>query len=181
MYLGLSNTETISKVDRDKILNSIRTALLTRGESVAVAESVTAGNLQAALSLAEQAMAFFQGGVTAYNLVQKATHLGVDPLDAERCNCVSGNIASVMAESVMQTFNCEWGIGITGYAAPVPEWGVGDEVFAYYAFAYKGECVLLEKIQTRASEMEKVQRYYVLHVLENFARFVTDRSKRNLK
>ena len=53
-------------------LNEIRDRLTGNGESLAVAESVTSGHLQAALSSAENASHFYQGGITAYNLGQNA-------------------------------------------------------------------------------------------------------------
>ncbi len=40
--------------------------LLKKRKTLAVAESVTAGNLQAALSLATYAQLFFQGGITMW-------------------------------------------------------------------------------------------------------------------
>jgi len=65
-----------------KLIDFIAKELLNRNESVAIAESVTGGLLQAAFSIAENASQFFQGGVTAYNVGQKYRHLLVDPLHA---------------------------------------------------------------------------------------------------
>lgn len=49
-------------------LKSIQKQLVNRKETLAVVESVTAGSLQAAFSLAENATEFFQGGLTVYNI-----------------------------------------------------------------------------------------------------------------
>jgi PncC family amidohydrolase len=100
--------------------------LYERQQTVAVAESVTSGQLQTFLSLPDHAMDFFQGGITAYNLGQKTKHLNVDPIHAFACNCVSEKIAETMARNVMTQFNSDWGIGITGYASPVPEKNIED-------------------------------------------------------
>ncbi|MEO5601480.1 MAG: nicotinamide-nucleotide amidohydrolase family protein [Cyclobacteriaceae bacterium] len=104
-----------------KALEILKNYLVTRNQTISVAESVTSGHLQAALSLANQATAFFHGGITAYNLGQKARHLSVNPIHALGCNCVSEKVAEEMAINVRRLFSSDWSIGITGYAAPVPE------------------------------------------------------------
>ncbi len=101
-------------------IKSIADFMLSRKYTLAVAESVTAGHLQAALSTAEDATLFFQGGITAYNIHQKYVHLNIDPVHAITCNCVSTQVAEEMAESVCRIFGSDWGIGITGYASPLP-------------------------------------------------------------
>lgn len=63
-------------------INSIRDYVLENKQTLAVAESVTSGHLQAAISVAENASSFFQGGITAYNLGQKCRHLNIEPLHA---------------------------------------------------------------------------------------------------
>jgi PncC family amidohydrolase len=120
------------------VLRDIRNGLFSNKQTVAVAESVTAGHLQAALSLAEKAMDFFQGGITAYNIGQKARHLGIDPIHAMTCNCVSEKVALEMSVAVCRLFSADWGIAITGYASPVPEEHI-DSLFAYYAISFRGQ------------------------------------------
>ncbi|HEY0273054.1 MAG TPA: nicotinamide-nucleotide amidohydrolase family protein, partial [Chitinophaga sp.] len=113
--------------------------------TVAVAESVTGGYLQYLLSAEENASQFFQGGITAFNIGQKAKHLLVEPVHAQQCNCVSQQVADQMALNVCTLFNCGLGIAVTGYAAPVPELGI-TEMFAYYAVALRGNIVLRHRI-----------------------------------
>ena len=72
-----------------KAIEAIRRFLLEHRETIAVAESVTSGFIQAAFSTAEEASQFYQGGITAYNFCQKFSHLRVEPLEALACNCVS--------------------------------------------------------------------------------------------
>lgn len=57
----------------EDIVNDIKDLLADRKETLSVAESVTAGHLQAAFSSALEATKFFQGGITAYNAGQKKT------------------------------------------------------------------------------------------------------------
>jgi nicotinamide-nucleotide amidase len=124
-------------------LDRIRDLLMQNKQTVAVAESVTAGHLQAALSNATDAACFFQGGITAYNLGQKCRQLRVEPIQALECNCVSEKVSEQMAREVSRMFLSDYGIAVTGYATPVPEKGI-EELFAYLCIV-KGEKTLLTK------------------------------------
>lgn len=115
------------------------------GATIAVAESVTSGLIQNALSQATDATKFFQGGITVYNLGQKSRHLNVEPIHAEDCNCVSELVSETMAQEVAQKFSANIGIGITVYAAPVEELGV-KEVFAIISIFKDGKKVLTKTV-----------------------------------
>ena len=157
----------------EKVINKIRDILLTQQQSVSVAESVTAGHLQVALASAESAAKFFQGGITAYNLGQKARHLQVEPLHAEQCNCVSEKIAMQMATEVSQLFTSDWGIAITGYAAPVPELSI-HKLFAYYAISFRKKIVEAKAIEANTENPMKVQMFYVNTILKNLLSLLQD-------
>lgn len=154
-----------------KALVSISKTLLRLGESLAVAESVTAGLIQSRLSLGKDATLFFQGGLTAYNLGQKVKHLNVDPIIAERTNSVSLSVAQQMACNVALLFNCSWGIGITGYAAPVPALKV-DSCFAFVSFAYKGQPVFDDRLDTKLKTASVVQGRFAEQVIISFANYL---------
>ncbi|HRO48098.1 CinA family protein [Agriterribacter sp.] len=144
-------------------LNEISGILLKRGETIAVAESVTSGLMQAAFSSAEGAISCYQGGITVYNLAQKYRHLDIEPIHAQACNCVSEKVAAEMALNVCRLFCSNWGIGITGYATPVPE--SGNEVFAWYAIGFKGEIKKTGKLIPHKDEPFNIQLFYCITVL----------------
>src|ERR1700694_242986 len=144
------------------IINAIKDVLLMRKETLAVGESVTSGLLQSAFSQAEDAMKFFQGVLTPYTLGRKSRHLNIEPIHALSCNCVSDKVASGMALNSCLLFNSDWGLGITGFASPVPE--SGNEVFAWYAIAYRNELVLRKKLEAAKGEPLEVQLFYVRHL-----------------
>ncbi len=73
----------------EEIINSVKEILVNNEETIAVAESVTAGHLQAAFSAGIEASKYFQGGITAYNIGQKARHLRIDPILCNEVNCVA--------------------------------------------------------------------------------------------
>ncbi len=102
--------------------------------SLAVAESLTAGQVQARIGAISGASTFFRGGITAYTLEQKARHLGVDRAAAAACDCVSETVARQMARGVCGLFDATIGLATTGYAEPNPELGIA-EPFAWWAVA----------------------------------------------
>ena len=100
--------------------------------TLAVAESVTCGRVQAGVGGISGASEFFLGGVTAYTLDLKARLLGVDPALAALVNGVSAEIATQMARGVCAHFGAEVGLATTGYAEPSPAHDVA-EPFAWWA------------------------------------------------
>ena len=148
-----------------QLIDSIGTKLKNKNLSIAVAESVTSGLLQAAFSNANEASRFFQGGITAYNIGQKCRHLLVEPLHAMECNCISERIAQDMSKNVCNLFLSNYGIGITGYAAKMPEEGV-NELFAYYAISEKDNVLKCGKIIAATEEGFPAQVFYINNVLQ---------------
>lgn len=147
-----------------EVIESIKTQIVSRNQTLAVAESVTSGHIQAALSLASEASKFFQGGMTAYNLGQKARHLHVNPIHATSCNSVSEVIADEMALNALKLFSSDWSIGITGYASPLPEMGI-KTLYAFYAIAYRSQVVRRGEIGSGEGGPLHVQIFYANHVL----------------
>lgn len=145
-------------IDAD-LVNSIKDMMMKREETIAVAESVTSGLLQAGLSQAVDASKFYQGGITAYNIGQKYKHLNVEPIHALNCDCISEKVASDMALNCCALFKSHWGLGITGYASIVPE--QDNDLFAYCAIAYNKKIVLKEKIEAKEAEPFRVQLFYM--------------------
>lgn len=99
----------------------LKEIMVGRALSIAVAESLTSGNIQAMIGSTSGASNFFEGGVTTYNLEQKVQILGVDREHAQKVNSVSERVASEMARGVCLRFNCNLGVGTTGYAEPDAE------------------------------------------------------------
>jgi nicotinamide-nucleotide amidase len=104
--------------------------------TLAVAESLTSGHLQARIGAVSGASAYFLGGVTAYSLEQKVNLLGVDRAEAARVNCVSARVAEQMARGVCVLFGARLGVATTGYAEPAPALGV-TVPHAFWAVAWR--------------------------------------------
>lgn len=139
--------------------------LLSRHKTLAVAESVTSGNLQAAFSLATNARLFFQGGITTYNIGQKCRHLLVEPTHAIETNCVSKKVAIEMAKEVCHLFKSDYGIGITGYATPVPEKNI-EKLFAFIAIASGDKVIRAKKVNATKKEPSEVQVFFTEQAID---------------
>ena len=97
--------------------------LVERGETLAVAESLTGGLVAAELTSVPGASRSFRGSVTAYATGLKRDLLGVDgALLAER-GAVDPEVAGGMARGVRQALGADWGIATTGVAGPEPQDG----------------------------------------------------------
>jgi nicotinamide-nucleotide amidase len=148
---------------KNDLAGIVKDALLEKNETIAVAESVTAGMLQTTFAAASEATKFFQGGITAYNLGQKYRHLGVEPIHAQSCNCVSDKVAATMAKNVCKLFESDWGIGITGYVVPDESTG---ETFAYFAIAYKDDVLMADKVISTEDNPADTNNFYCTAILQ---------------
>jgi len=104
--------------------------------TLAVAESLTCGNVQAYIGRISGASEFFLGGITAYTLEQKVKLLGVNRVEAEKVNCVSAEIAEQMARGAVSSFDADLALATTGYAEPSEEHDVAVP-FAWWALAQR--------------------------------------------
>ncbi|MEE1790452.1 CinA family protein [Streptomyces sp. BE308] len=92
--------------------------LVERGETLAVAESLTGGLVAAELTSVPGASQSFRGAVTAYATPLKRDVLGVDgTLLAER-GAVDPDVARGMAAGVRRVLGADWGVSTTGVAGP---------------------------------------------------------------
>ena len=89
--------------------------------TLAVAESLTVGQLQARIAAVSGASDYFLGGITAYNLEQKVKQLGVNRAHARSVDCVSQRVAVEMASGALKLFGAQLAVASTGYAEPSPK------------------------------------------------------------
>jgi len=104
--------------------------------TLAAAESLTCGQVQALVGTISGASSFFVGGITAYTLDQKVRHLGVDRASARRVNSVSAEVAEQMARGACVLFGSDLAVATTGYAEPAAEESVRDP-FAWWGLAHR--------------------------------------------
>jgi nicotinamide-nucleotide amidase len=112
---GLTRAELLAR--------QLHAALAASGHTVAVAESLTAGLLGAALAAAPGASQTFRGGVIAYATEVKASVLGVERRLLASHGAVHGEVAAQMAQGVRRLMDASYGLATTGVAGPAPQDG----------------------------------------------------------
>jgi nicotinamide-nucleotide amidase len=114
--------------DGSTVDDQVAELLLSRGDTVAVAESCTAGLLAARLTERAGSSAYFLGGGVVYSNEAKTLVAGVPAELIQRDGAVSVSVARALASGIASRFGATIGIGITGIAGPgggTPEKPVG--------------------------------------------------------
>ena len=112
--LGLSEERLTEVVD----------LLKARGETVATAESLTAGLVTAALTTVPGSSAVVRGGLVVYATDLKGTLAGVPAELLADYGAVHPDVAHALAVGARETCRADWGVGLTGVAGPDPQDGV---------------------------------------------------------
>lgn len=97
--------------------------LTVRGETLAVAESLTGGLVAAEITSVPGASKVFRGSVTAYATDLKQRLLGVDAALLDTRGAVDPQVAAQMASGVRAALGADWGVATTGVAGPDPQDG----------------------------------------------------------
>ncbi|GGP48633.1 CinA family protein [Saccharothrix coeruleofusca] len=98
--------------------------LLARRETVATAESLTAGMVAAELATVPGASAALRGGLVVYATDLKHALAGVDAGLLAEHGAVHPEVARQLAEGARARCGATWGLGLTGVAGPDPQDGV---------------------------------------------------------
>ncbi len=115
--------EDLVGVGGGNLEDAVLTALKTRGETLAVAESVTGGLLASRLTAIPGASEVFLGGATVYSAKAKVALLGLDATGLAQDGTASEATSRALAEAVRHRLGATWGLGITGNAGPSAEGG----------------------------------------------------------
>jgi nicotinamide-nucleotide amidase len=108
-------------IDGATLESAVIDLLVDRGETVAVAESMTGGQLGARLSSTPGSGNGFVGGAIVYSVAVKEAALGVDHELLKEHGPVSAEVAGAMASGARERFGATYGIAITGNAGPTSD------------------------------------------------------------
>jgi nicotinamide-nucleotide amidase len=114
---------TAARARASELAGEAISLLIARGQTIAVAESLTGGLLAAALTAIPGASAAFRGGVVAYATDLKAAVLGVPDDLLEQHGAVHPKVAEAMAEGARSRMWTTVGVATTGVAGPDPAEG----------------------------------------------------------
>lgn len=115
--------ETVFGRDGDSLPAVVVRRLQAAGATVAVAESLTAGLVGAALTEVPGSSAAFRGGVQVYATDLKASLAGVPQAVLDEHGAVSSPTAAALAEGVRARLGATYGLALTGVAGPEPQEG----------------------------------------------------------
>jgi nicotinamide-nucleotide amidase len=125
----------VAGLDDEQLEDVVLRLLGDRDETVATAESATAGDIAARLGRVPGASHGLVGGIAVYATEVKRDVLGVDPGILDEHGPVSAEVTLELARLARERFGADWGIGVTGCAGPEPQNGqpVGT---AFWALAH---------------------------------------------
>jgi nicotinamide-nucleotide amidase len=92
--------------------------LTVRNQSIATAESLTAGLLAATIAGVAGASEVLRGGLITYTEHTKVLLAGVAPEILDEVGPVAGPTARALAVGARQRCDATWGVGLTGVAGP---------------------------------------------------------------
>ena len=97
--------------------------LTVRNQSIATAESLTAGLLAATIAGVAGASEVLRGGLITYTEHNKVLLAGIAPEILDEVGPVAGPTARALAVGARQRCDATWGVGLTGVAGPEPHGG----------------------------------------------------------
>jgi nicotinamide-nucleotide amidase len=97
--------------------------LTVRQQSIATAESLTAGLLAATLAGVPGASEVLRGGLVTYTEHTKILLAGVAPQILAEVGPVAAPTVRALAAGARQRCDATWGVGLTGVAGPEPHGG----------------------------------------------------------
>ena len=109
--------------DDDSLDGVVHALLAGRGESVAVAESLTGGLLSATLSQRPGSSATYRGGLVVYATDLKGSLAGVPEALLATHGAVAAETAEALAFGARSRLGATWGISVTGVAGPSEQEG----------------------------------------------------------
>jgi nicotinamide-nucleotide amidase len=112
--------EAVVGVDDDSLEQVVVRLLTTARQTLATAESATAGDIAARLGRIPGASASFIGGVVVYATEAKHDLLDVPAALLEDHGPVSAEVTEALAQAVQARTGADWAVAVTGVAGPDP-------------------------------------------------------------
>ena len=148
-----------------EVIYEVAEALVSRGWTLATAESCTGGWIAKYCTDLPGSSRWFDRGFVAYSYLAKQDQLGVIRADLEAHGAVSEEIAAQMAFGARQRSGADLSLSATGIAGPdggMPEKPVGLVCFAW---SVRGG-ILVSDSRVFDGDRDLIRRQTVLHSLQ---------------
>lgn len=132
-------TETALSNEVERLVEELTAVCLGSQGKIATAESLTGGQLAAALTAGPDASEWYRGGVVAYQPSVKHSLL-----KAPDGPVVTAPTAIAMACSIAELLDADYSVGVTGVGGPDPEEGEPPGT-VYLATSERGEHPIVER------------------------------------
>jgi nicotinamide-nucleotide amidase len=133
--------------------------LEARGETVALAESLTAGMLGARFAAIPGASKSFVGGLMVYTNEQKERLLGVEAGLIQKHGAVSEPVAIDMARGAMLATRADWAVSLTGYAGPDGGTETDPVGTVFIGLASKAGLARAQRFRFPAGDRDRVRQF----------------------
>lgn len=110
--------EFIYGVNAEELQAVVAQELLTKQQTISLAESCTGGLVTAMLTEIPGCSNFLKGSIVCYSNESKIRELQVEPISLQTHGAVSEQVAKQMAIGVRKLMQTDIGVGITGIAGP---------------------------------------------------------------
>jgi len=155
------------------MVDEIIRTLSKDNESLATAESITAGGLSSAITSVVGSSQIFLGAIVAYQDHVKTAVLGIDETVIATHTVYSQEVAVAMAQAVRAKFGATWAIATTGVAGP----GSSDGVPSGTVWVAIDGPVSQSLELSLAGGRESVRNATVATAIGSFARILRERAR----
>ncbi len=146
--------------------------LTERGETLAIAESLTGGLVGSMVTDVPGSSAYFLEGIVAYSNDAKMALLGVDERTLIDHGAVSKQVAREMARGVRKGAGADWGIATTGIAGPTGDTEDKPLGLVYISVTGRGRTVVRrqvikgDRLEVKRASAEAVLRLLLQELLD---------------
>jgi nicotinamide-nucleotide amidase len=161
--------------DKPGLVEQLASALRTRGQMMATAESCTGGLIAGACTELSGSSDWFERGFVTYSNAAKCELLGVPQTMIEQHGAVSEPVARAMAAGAVDRAHARWSVAVTGIAGPTG--GSADKPVGTVWFGWATPQGVFTERQRFDGDRATVRQATVAHALAGLLQFIRASSR----
>ncbi|MDR3207800.1 MAG: competence/damage-inducible protein A, partial [Oscillospiraceae bacterium] len=156
-------------VDVDSLADRVAALLVSRGRTLALAESCTGGLISKRMTDVPGVSRVYKGGVCVYAPETKTALLGVPEALLAAHGAVSEPVARAMAEGALTRLGADFALGVTGLAGPAGDGSAHPPGTVFIALAERGAPTICQLLRLGA-DRTRVRAVSASHALDMLRR-----------